>query len=142
MSADVPLHPLYMPLIGTPLAIQFAVLDLEQAQQNHGQSLTRLAQRGGLAPFEALALVKRDRLRLHVGMPPADALKALATSDHQMRAYGDARAAAAVQAERERCASFCEEACLQIGCTASEAEGVVRRTRDALATGIRRGETT
>jgi hypothetical protein len=102
MSADVPLHPLYMPLIGTPLAIQFAVLDLEQAQQNHGQSLTRLAQRGGLAPFEALALVKRDRLRLHVGMPPADALKALATSDHQMRAYGDARAAAAVQAERER----------------------------------------
>lgn len=43
----------------------------------------------------------------------------------------------AVAAERERCASLAEEGCLDIGCTAIEAEGAVRRTRNAIAITIR-----
>lgn len=33
-------------------------------------------------------------------------------------------------------ANFAEEDCFQIGCTALEAEGIVRRTRDAIAEAI------
>lgn len=44
---------------------------------------------------------------------------------------------AAVEAERAACASLCEEACLDVGASALEAEGVGRRTRDALAKAIR-----
>ncbi len=41
-------------------------------------------------------------------------------------------------AAREKAKGISQEACLEIGCSAFEAEGVVRRTRDAIA--IRIGE--
>lgn len=37
----------------------------------------------------------------------------------------------------ERCAGIVDEGCVQIGCTAIEAEGLVRTTRDVLAAAIR-----
>lgn len=48
-----------MPLMGTGLAVKFDVLNEKQAQINHGQSLDRLAERGGLSPCEALAVVEK-----------------------------------------------------------------------------------
>lgn len=48
----------WMPLMGTGIAIRMVFLSAEQAQKNHGQSLQLLAQRGGLAPSEALALME------------------------------------------------------------------------------------
>jgi hypothetical protein len=48
---------------------------------------------------------------------------------------------AAVEADKEACADLAESGHFDIGCTAIEAEGIVRRTRDAIAAGIRaRGE--
>ena len=47
------------------------------------------------------------------------------------------RYAAGFKAGLEAAAKACEEGCVQIGCTALEAEGVVRRARDALAAAIR-----
>lgn len=58
---------------------------------------------------------------------------------HSPAIYEFARLVAA--REREACAALVEEACVHVGCTAAEAEGLVRRTRDALADAIRkRGE--
>lgn len=47
------------------------------------------------------------------------------------------RILALLAAERERAAQIAEEGVLQIGCTADEAVGVVRRARDAIAAAIR-----
>lgn len=49
----------WMPLMGTGLAIRMDLLDERQAQCNHGQTLDRLAERGGLSPCEALAIAER-----------------------------------------------------------------------------------
>lgn len=38
-------------------SMPMAMLDNNQAQKNHGQTLDRLAERGGLAPSEALAIM-------------------------------------------------------------------------------------
>lgn len=56
-----PGKPQWFPLIGTGLAVQRAHLDEQQAQRNHGQSLDRLAERGGLSPSEALAVINHQR---------------------------------------------------------------------------------
>ena len=53
----------YMTLMGTGARIPFAVLNEEWAQNNHGQSLARLQERGGLCPTEALAIIERRRWR-------------------------------------------------------------------------------
>ncbi len=37
--------------------IPFARLDEDQAKKNHGQTLRQLAERGGLAPSEAIAII-------------------------------------------------------------------------------------
>jgi hypothetical protein len=44
---------------------------------------------------------------------------------------------AAVEAEREACASLCEEGFINVKCNAWEADGVVRETRNELAKAIR-----
>lgn len=65
----------WMPLIGTGLAVRFELLDEEQAMRNHGQTLYRLSERGGIAPDEALAIAKR---RKYEREPVIAALQALA----------------------------------------------------------------
>lgn len=44
-----------------PKFIAMALLNEEWAQRNHSQSLHRLAERGGLAPCEALAIMDKRR---------------------------------------------------------------------------------
>lgn len=51
----------WIPLIGTRLAVWSGLLCEQQAMRNHGQSLRRLAERGGLSPSEALAIAERRR---------------------------------------------------------------------------------
>lgn len=61
----------------------------------------------------------------------------VATYDDDMRRRVMSFARAIIAAERERCAKICEGSPVQIGCSMIEAEGVVRRTRNALAAEIR-----
>lgn len=49
----------WMPIIGTCLGIPMALLDERHAKVNHGQSLARLKERGGLSLCEASAIVER-----------------------------------------------------------------------------------
>lgn len=53
----------WMPLLGPGrgMAVRMDLLDARQAQVNHGQTLERLAERGGLSPCEAVALAERRR---------------------------------------------------------------------------------
>lgn len=51
----------WMPVLGHPLAIPAALLDARQAMENHGQTLERLAERGGLSLDEAAAVAERRR---------------------------------------------------------------------------------
>ena len=48
-----------MPIMGSKYlrSMPMAMLDEKQAQKNHGQTLGRLAERGGLAPSEALSIM-------------------------------------------------------------------------------------
>lgn len=61
----------WMPIMGTAIAVRFDQLNEEWAQKNHSQSLTRLAERGGLSPAEALAVFERRRYK---GMTEREAL--------------------------------------------------------------------
>lgn len=65
----------WMPLLGTGLAVRMALLNEAYAERNHRQSLDRLAERGGLAPCEALAVAE---MRLYEKVPEEYALKRLA----------------------------------------------------------------
>lgn len=65
----------WMPVMGTKIAIRFDALNEQWAQNNHGQSLARLAERGGLGADEALAILKRRRWTPPI--PGSDALRAL-----------------------------------------------------------------
>ncbi len=49
----------WMPIMHTKIAVEFSVLNEEWARKNHGQSLARLAERGGLDAGEALAIIER-----------------------------------------------------------------------------------
>ena len=49
----------YMPILGTPFAVLMDTLNEQQALTNHGQSLARLAERGGLSFTEASAIAQR-----------------------------------------------------------------------------------
>ena len=40
-----------------------SILDESQADTNHGQTLSRLAERGGLGPCEAVAIIEKRRWR-------------------------------------------------------------------------------
>jgi hypothetical protein len=57
-----------------PLCVRMEFLCADQAMRNHGQTLERLAERGGLNPSEAVALNLRAPYR---SLPVADALQAL-----------------------------------------------------------------
>jgi hypothetical protein len=67
-------QPEYMPLMRTGLAIRMDLLDEKQAQRNHGQTLCRLRERGGLSPCEALAIAERREWKR---MPFVDCIRAL-----------------------------------------------------------------
>lgn len=64
----------WMPILRHPLAVRAALLDARQAMTNHGQTLERLAERGGLSLEEAAALALRRRSE---PMKTDDALAAL-----------------------------------------------------------------
>jgi len=49
----------WMPLMGTSLGVRMDMLNEEQAKLNHGQSLKRLAERGGLCADEVLAIIEQ-----------------------------------------------------------------------------------
>ncbi len=69
-----------MPLMRTGFYVHFDVLDERQAQRNHGQTLARLRERGGLGPSEALAIAERRSWR-QTNIPEAiTALSALAAA--------------------------------------------------------------
>lgn len=57
-----------------PCYIRMEVLNEEWAQNNHGQSLKRLNERGGLSPCEAVAIIER---RPYDRMAPAAAIAIL-----------------------------------------------------------------
>lgn len=44
--------------------VPFSMLNEEWAQKNHGQSLQRLAERGGLGACEAIAIIDKRRWHL------------------------------------------------------------------------------
>lgn len=70
-----PVRPLaWMPVLGHPLAIPAALLSAPQAMENHGQTLERLAERGGLSLQEAAALAEGRGWR---SMTTDEALNAL-----------------------------------------------------------------
>lgn len=59
---DATVRPLvWMPVLGYPLAIRAALLSEAQAMANHGQSLARLAERGGMSLDEAAAVALRRK---------------------------------------------------------------------------------
>lgn len=60
--AAVPTVP-YMPILGTPFAVRMDSLNEQQAMKNHGQTLRRLAERGGLGMQEAAAVAERRSWR-------------------------------------------------------------------------------
>lgn len=65
----------------TPKFIRWDALNEEWAQKNHGQTLKRLAERGGLSPCEALANIERrqwTRIDLNAAR---EALKTYAVAD-------------------------------------------------------------
>jgi hypothetical protein len=49
----------YMPILHYALAVRMELLNEEWAQRNHNQSLSRLAERGGLSLCEAAAIIER-----------------------------------------------------------------------------------
>lgn len=69
--------------LGVPRAIPWRLLEphAKQAWSNHGQTLERLAQRGGLCPIEAVAVLE-DR-----------AYRTLSTEQHAVSVIQAARAA-------------------------------------------------
>ena len=62
--------PTYMPILGTVLLLPMSLLNEQWAQRNHGQSLARLAERGGLDLAEAACIAVGTRC---VSMPDARA---------------------------------------------------------------------
>lgn len=64
-----------MPIMRTGLFVSFSVLDERQAKINHGQTLARLAERGGLNAGEALAIAEKRQWKL---MQTPEAIVALA----------------------------------------------------------------
>jgi len=50
----------WVPIMGTSLAIRASALDERTAQANHGgQTIKRLTERGGLAPCEVVAVLRK-----------------------------------------------------------------------------------
>ena len=73
----------WMPVLGHPLAIRADILDAQQAMTNHGQTLERLAERGGLSLDEAAAIAERRRWCELTAGEAMDALKRAAERHHR-----------------------------------------------------------
>lgn len=71
----------YMPILGTPFAVRMDLLNEEQAQANHWQSLTRLRERGGLSLCEAAAIAERRRWREQKVSEAAEAIARVESSN-------------------------------------------------------------
>lgn len=76
--------PAYMPLMRTNMAIRMRALNEDQARSNHNQTLARLAERGGLSPKEALAIIERREWRS--GSSEKEALEVLMSMAEKMPA--------------------------------------------------------
>jgi len=66
-----------MPIRRSGFSLSFDVLDETLAQRQHGQSLARLAERGGMSPVEALALVSAKHWYRYPETWAIDALRPL-----------------------------------------------------------------
>jgi hypothetical protein len=75
-----------MPVLGHPLAIRADILDAQQAMTNHGQTLERLAERGGLSLDEAAAIAERRRWCELTAGEAMDALKRAGERHHRRAA--------------------------------------------------------
>lgn len=74
--------------LGCPRSLPWSLFEghERQAQRNHGQTLERLAERGGLCPKEAIAVLTDRHWRETIHMPLGDAiaeLKAMAAEAEQ-----------------------------------------------------------
>lgn len=86
VAVDRGVRPLvWMPVLGHPLAIPVRLLSAPQAMENHGQTLERLAERGGLSLDEAAALAEGRRWR---HMTTDEALAALKKAGERHRVRG------------------------------------------------------
>ena len=54
----------YMPILGGVIFIRMNLLNEDWAERNHGQSLDRLAERGGLSMAEAAAIIQKRQWSL------------------------------------------------------------------------------
>lgn len=68
----------WMPIHRSPLAVRMDMLNEEWAQHNHGQSLSHLAERGGLDPSEILAIIERRPWSQMTSMVALDLIRARA----------------------------------------------------------------
>jgi hypothetical protein len=66
-----------------PLTIPDSLLNEEQAQRNHGQTLKRLNERGGLGPCEAIAIIEKRRWHKMDQREAIDMLKELSKETPQ-----------------------------------------------------------
>lgn len=74
----------WMPILGTPFAVRMDALNERQAMVNHGQTLKRLAERGGLGMDEASAIAERRRWHSQATADAAQAIAAVAAAQpHQ-----------------------------------------------------------
>lgn len=67
----------WMPLLTTGLAIRMDLLHENQAMTNYGQTLQRLAERGGISPSEALAIAEKRVWQYRGVIESLKALRAL-----------------------------------------------------------------
>lgn len=51
----------YMPILGGAIFIRMNLLNEDWADRNHGQSLDKLAERGGLSMAEAAAIIQKRK---------------------------------------------------------------------------------
>jgi len=82
MNTELPKE--YMPILsvdrrhpGCPQQVPMDLLDEATAQQNHGQTLKRLKERGGLGVHEAIAIIRKQPYKGYMGLSMDEAIKLL-----------------------------------------------------------------
>lgn len=71
----MPIHPDHAKRPNCPQEIPMSILNEGQAQWNHGQSLKRLAERGGIDLKEALAIIHRKPFSFYGHLDFEEALR-------------------------------------------------------------------
>ena len=79
----------WFPLLGTGLAIRRSLLDERTAKRNHMQSLDRLAERGGLSPDEAIAVVNKSEWKRKETVAALRDLSVATLAAHPARTLSD-----------------------------------------------------